>query len=354
MLPQTNLVGIEDSAIRALEIQINPSLSASTPVSARRCNCQATRHPLLAAAPNCLNCGKIICVKEGIEPCTFCSSPLLSQSQIQSMLRSLKDDRGAEKMNLNNASQKRADIAQSPRPFSSSPSLTPSNAQPLPSASPPSLSSSTADASLVKALAHRDRLLCYQAQNAARTRVIDEAADFEAPSAGQSMWSSPEERARQLKRQQKLLREQEWNARPEFEKRRVVLSVDLVGGKAIKRMGKMEMPREDDDVEDLLTTTTETTSRSEIGKGNVGSLSNNPLLRGVGLVRPIWKPKDDHNSSSTPDPIASVTGSSTASTHIANSKWRRVQDDLEDNEALLLDGGVYGNLATPDDTRHWR
>ena len=261
------------------------------------------------------------------------------------MIRSLKDERGAEKMNLNNASQKRADLTQSPRPFSSGPSLTPSNTQHLPSASSPSLSSSAADASLVKALAHRDKLLSYQAQNAARTRVIDEAADFETPSAGQSMWSSPEERARQLKRQQKLLREQEWNARPEYEKRRVVLSVDLVGGKAIKRMGKVEMPREH---EDLLTTTMETTSGSERGKGNEGSLSNNPLLRGVGLVRPVWKPNDDHNSSSTPNHIESVTGSSTPSALNINSKWRRVQDDLEDNEALLLDGGIYGDLAAGD------
>lgn len=261
------------------------------------------------------------------------------------MLRSLKDDRGAEKMNLNNASQKRADVAQSPRPFSSSPSLTSSNAHPLPSASSPSLSSSAADASLVKALAHRDRLLSYQAQSAARTRVIDEAADFETPSAGQSMWSSPEERARQLKRQQKVLREQEWNAKPEFEKRRVVLSVDLVGGKAIKRMGKVEMPREDDDAEDVLTTTTGTTSGSERGNGNKGRLSNNPLLRGVGLVRPVWKPKDDPNLSSTPNSTASVAGSSAASTYNTNSKWRRVQDDLEDNEALLLDGGIFGDSS---------
>lgn len=256
------------------------------------------------------------------------------------MLRSLKDDRGAEKMNLNNASQKRADVAQSPRPFATGPSLTPSNAHLIPSASSPSLSSSAADGSLVKALAHRDRLLCYQAQNAARTRVIDEAADFETPSAGQSMWSSPQERARQLKRQQKLLREQEWNAKPEFEKRRVVLSVDLVGGKAVKRMGKVEMPREDGDAEGLVTTMTDSTSRSERGKGKEGRLSNNPLLRGVGLVRPIWKPKDDHNISSTPNHIASVTGSSTVSTHKTNSKWRRVQDDLEDNEALFLNGGI--------------
>lgn len=294
-------------------------------------------------------------MKEGIGPCTFCSSPLLSQSEIQSMLRSLKDDRGAEKMNLNNASQKRADMAQSPRPNSSGSSLTPSNADPLPSSSSPSLSSSTADSNLVKALAHRDRLLSYQAQNAARTRVIDEAADFETPSAGQSMWSSPDERARQLKRQQKLLREQEWNAKPEFEKRRVVLSVDLVGGKAIKRMGKVEMPREDDDADDSLAATTGTPSASEGGTGNGGNLSNNPLLRGAGLIRPVWKPKDDHNPSSIPSPTASAAGSSTALIHNTNSKWRRVQDDLEDNESLLLDGGIYGSTTAgngPDGDRY--
>lgn len=286
-------------------------------------------------------------MKEGIGPCTFCSSPLLSQSEIQSMLRSLKDDRGAEKMNLNNAFQKRADVAQSPRPFSSGSSLNPSNTDPLPSSSSTSLSSSTADANLVKALAHRDRLLSYQAQNAARTRVIDEAADFETPSAGQSMWSSPEERARQLKRQQKLLREQEWDAKPEFEKRRVVLSVDLVGGKAIKRMGKVEMPREDDDAEDLLAATTGASSASEGGIGNGGKLSNNPLLRGAGLIRPVWKPKDDYNHSSTPNPPASAAGStrSTAFTHNTSGKWRRVQDDQEDNETLLLDGGIYGSTT---------
>lgn len=247
------------------------------------------------------------------------------------MLRSLKDDRGVEKMNLNNASQKRAEMAQSPRPFSSGSSLTPTNTDPLPTSSSPSLSTSTVDANLVKALAHRDKLLSYQAQNAARTRVIDEAADFETPSAGQSMWSSPEERARQLKRQQKLLREQEWNAKPEFEKRRVVLSVDLVGGKAIKRMGKVEMPREDDDAEDLISTTKGTSSASEGGNGNGGKLSNNPLLRGAGLIRPVWKPEEGHKLSSTP---------------ITNNKWRRVQDDLEDNEALLLDGGIYGSTST--------
>lgn len=68
-----------------------------------------------------------------------------NDDRVKEVTRSLKDDRrGAEKMKLDNATQKRADLAQSPRPSSSGPSLSPPNSQPLTSASSPSLSSSTA------------------------------------------------------------------------------------------------------------------------------------------------------------------------------------------------------------------
>src|SRR6202012_2793840 len=104
-----------DSAIRSLEIQTNPSLSSSANTPAeeekRKCNCMATRHPLLDIAPNCLNCGKIICVKQGFGPCTFCGSPLLSTDEIAKVLRVLKDERGEERMKANNASHKKADVS---------------------------------------------------------------------------------------------------------------------------------------------------------------------------------------------------------------------------------------------------
>lgn len=307
-----------DSAIRTLELQTNPSLS--TPPSARRCSCLATRHPLLAAAPNCLNCGKIICVKEGIGPCTFCSSPLLSPAEISSMIRSLREERGVEKMSLNNASHRRADLAQAPRPFS-----TPSNTDPL-------LSASTAETTLTHALHHRDKLLSYQRDNARRTHIIDEVADFETPTAGQSMWSSPEQRAAQLKRQQKALREQEWNARPEYEKRKVVVSLDLVGGKAVRRMAEVERPRENDEAvaNDMI---------AQGGKGGGGAFSQNPLLGE--LIRPVWK--RTHTDGHTDDDIKqSASESEDKENAPKRGTWRRVQDDGEDNEEWILDGGVYG------------
>lgn len=234
------------------------------------------------------------------------------------MIRSLREERGVEKMSLNNASYRRADLAQTPRPFS-----TPSNTDPVPS------SSASAEKTLTQALQHRDRLLTYQRQNAQRTHIIDEAADFETPSAGQSIWSSPEQRAAQLKRQQKVLREQEWNARPEYEKRRVVLSVDLVGGKVVKRMGEVEMPRHHDQP-DL--TPHEHEREEESGRGAFG---NNPLLGD--LIRPMWKGPDSADAGRNQDEDENGP---------RPSAWRRVQDDEDDNEGLILDGGVYGGRET--------
>ena len=147
-----------ESAIRTLEIQTNPTLSAQDG-SKRKCNCMATRHPLLDAAPNCMNCGKIICVKEGIGPCTFCNTPLLSADETQSMIRILREERGKEKMAANNAGQKRAEVAHAPRPFST------------PKTTAPSSDVDSENEKLAKAKQHRDKLLAFQAQNAKRTQV---------------------------------------------------------------------------------------------------------------------------------------------------------------------------------------
>ena len=302
-----------DSAIRALEIQTNPSKS-SDPAS-RRCGCLATRHPLLAAAPNCLNCGKIVCVKEGIGPCTFCGHALLTSNEISLMIQSLREERGKEKMDLNNSSYRRAEVATTPRPFAAS-------------------STDAADATLARARQHRDKLLNYQSENARRTHITDEAADFETPKAGQSMWSSPMERAAQLKRQQKVLREQEWNAKPEYEKRQTVVSLDVVGGKVVRRMGQVNKIAEKhiDEDEDVVDSGTLGESGQGASSQGEGGLSKNPLMGG--LIRPVWKGKSKEEGG------VAVDGGDREQR--VKSSWRRVQDDNDDNEAWILDGGIYG------------
>lgn len=310
-----------ESAIRTLEIQTNPSL-ISQDNGKRKCNCMATRHPLLAAAPNCINCGKIICVKEGIGPCTFCNTPLLSASEIQSMVSVLREERGKEKMAANNASQKRAEVSLAPRPFSTPGATTPASSNP---ASDVELENEK----LAKAKQHRDKLLAFQAQNARRTQVHDEAADFETTTAGLSMWASPQERAMQLKKQQKALREQEWNARPEYEKRKVVASIDLSGKKLVRRMAPTERPATPESEEEPAEETSGPTTyyHKSLSKGS-GAFSTNPLLGG--LIRPTFKLDESKGKEKSSE---------------RKQAWRRVQDDNDDNEQWILDGGVYGSGA---------
>lgn len=317
-----------DAAIRSLEVTTNPSLSGSgggSDDSARRCNCVATRHPLQSAAPNCLSCGKVICLKEGLGPCTFCGAALLSPSEIQSMIRELRAERGREKQAADREAHKRADVAVKPRPFT----------KPRTGEEGDALGEAEA-----KALEHRDRLLGFQAQNARRTTVRDEAADFDVSGAmagfGGSLWASPEDRARELKRQQKILREMEWNARPDYEKRQQVVSIDLVGGKVVKKFVAKERPAtpEDEDENEPLGSGAggggsgvleETSGNKRPGAG--GAFSRNPLLGG--MIRPVYDAKGKG---------AALEGRKDRTA----ARWRRVQDDLDDNEAVILDGGVYG------------
>ncbi|KAI9804898.1 MAG: hypothetical protein M1833_006201 [Piccolia ochrophora] len=298
---QSTVLNDLDGAIRSLEIATNPSLR-------KPCKCYATRHPLLTSAPNCLHCGKIICVKEGLGPCTFCGKPLLAPNEIQAMIKSLREERGREKMAANNAAQRRPGASSPARP------------------STPSSSTATADPSLAAAQQHRDKLLAYQSTSAQRTRVHDESADYETPSAG-SPWASPQERALQLKRQQKVLRDQEWNAKPAYEKRRPIVSIDLVGGKVVKRMGNAERPvssESESEDEGLPTPAADTGSALQAG----GAFSRNPLLGK--LIRPRYHVGDD---GATPEKGEKAERA---------KPWRRVQDENEDNEEVILDGGVYG------------
>ena len=316
-----------DEAIRALELVTNPShpSNSTAATAARRCDCVAARHPLQSAAPNCLACGKVICVKEGLGPCTFCGTPLLSSAEVQGMIGELKAERGRERMAVDREAHRKPAVGGTPRPFSSKPGGGDGGG---------GVGKADAGRAAAEARAkeHRDRLLGFQAQNARRTTVRDEATDFDAGAAG-SMWANPEERARELKKQQKLLRELEWNARPDYEKRRQVVSIDLVGGKVVRKMAAVERPaspeEESDDADGGAPVLGEVDANT-VGRrpGEGGAFSRNPLLGGV--IKPVYDSKGK--------------GTELEGRKGSKAKWRRVQDDLDDNEAVILDGGVYGGL----------
>ncbi|KAI9649923.1 hypothetical protein NHQ30_002508 [Ciborinia camelliae] len=255
---------------------------------------------------------------------------------MQSMIRSLKEERGREKMRLDASTHRRAEVSRTPAPFSQprdTDMMTPAEQ---------------------KAKEHRDRLLGFQAQNAQRTTVRDEAADFDTSLAASvaagggggsgmgGLWASPAERARELKRQQKVLAEQQWNAQPEYEKRRQVVSVDLVGGKIVKRMAKIEMPRFESEGEE------EEGEQVDLGalrrggeNGNGGTFSRNPLLGG--LIKPIWSAGKGKGKEVEMEMGVRVGDEEEEYSHSRKKKtWRRVQDDMDDNEDIILDGGAFG------------
>ncbi|EPQ61843.1 hypothetical protein BGT96224_A20554 [Blumeria graminis f. sp. tritici 96224] len=301
-----------EAAIRSLEISTNSSLSSQDP-SKRACNCIATQHPLLTAAPNCLSCGKVICVKEGFGPCTYCGEPLLSAVEVQKMISVLREDCGREKMLANDQRQKHAMAASNSKPFPRS---------------------QVAQAEL-EARTHRDKLLGFQAQNAKRTTVRDEVAEVNVDLAAverDMIWATPVERARALKKQQKLLQEQEWNARPEYERKRMVVSLNVVGGKVVKNIGRTERRPQADLIAPAKNSNMEEEEMEPVAQKQGHSTQifrRNPLLGS--LIRPVW----------TPSVKETDVGELQQQKDQTNT-WRRVQDNQDDNESYILDGGLKG------------
>ncbi|KAJ5110190.1 hypothetical protein N7532_002835 [Penicillium argentinense] len=296
----TNDITDLTAAIAALEVSTNPTLGEK-----RKCDCYATIHSLFDPAPNCLNCGKIICSLEGLQPCSFCGTPLLSSEEVQSMIRELKAERGQEKMRAHNEGVHHSG---GPRPTGPDPA-----------------SSSKLDA----AKAHRDKLLSFQAQNARRTKVVDEAADFETPNVASTLWMSPAQRALALKKQQRIQREMDEKARPEWEKKKTVMSLDIKGGKVrrVYHSAAVESTPDSSEPEPM----EEAEADAPPSRGD--AFSKNPLLAAGGLMRPIWKAPEGKKV----DPSERAERKQT---------WRRVQDDYDDNEQWILDGGTQGHPDT--------
>ncbi|KAH2230920.1 hypothetical protein KXV37_002329 [Aspergillus fumigatus] len=292
----TNNISDLTAAIAALEVSTNPTLGNGR----QKCNCYATIHPLFEPAPNCLNCGKIICSLEGLQPCSFCGTPLLSNEEVQSMIRELRAERGQERMRAHNESVHR-EGGPGPTPVGNS--------------------------KLDAAKAHRDKLLQFQAQNAKRTRVVDEAADFETPNVASTLWMSPAQRALALKKQQRILREMEEQARPEWEKKKTVMSLDIKGGR-VTRVYQSAAPAQSSSAAEEKEEDVEDVSYEKSKPTGGEAFSRNPLLAAGGLLRPVWKAADDKQERTA--------------TKERKQTWRRVQDDNDDNEQWILDGGLHG------------
>lgn len=307
------------AAITALEVTNRTTLN-----DRRKCDCNASLHPLFTTAPNCLNCGKIICSFEGLQPCSFCDSPILTKDQVDSMIKALREERGQELIAAHNAS-----VSRSGRGTPASIGL---------GGNTPESSGDEAAEAAARARAHRDRLLGFQRENTQRTRIHDEAADYEITlTPGASQWMSPVQRAAALKKQQKYLRELEEQSKPEWEKKKTVMSMSIKGGKLVKTYESAKTPSavpSSTDAQGGHEGELDLVPGSELQAG----VGRNPLLDGGDLIRPIWKAPEGNKGKER----AGNDG---------NSVWRRVQDDGENNEQWILDGGLHGFQGREDGSK---
>ncbi|CAN6674399.1 RQC trigger complex subunit Rqt4p [Trichomonascus vanleenenianus] len=219
-----NLNDIE-SAIREIELG-NRNTKDRKP-----CNCRATRHPLLEVAPNCLNCGKIICIKEGLGPCTLCGEPLIDNEQLTNINTILQLEKEEITSSMGRKARQKANVDLGT-------TVSTLNAKNFGSKS-----------AVNEAEERLNKLLEFQDTSAQRTKIIDQVSDFETPGYGVNQWASPLEQAQQLKRQQHMLRKAEQQKAARSGRGKRIISIDLKGNKvyAEEREAEVESSEEDDE-----------------------------------------------------------------------------------------------------------
>lgn len=277
-----NEMTLED-ALKELDIK------AEKPGKKRKaCQCQATKHPLLTAAPNCLNCGKIICTVEGVGPCTFCGSPVLSKDQQVALIAEAKQKRLEQKQSQQQQQQSKRvpSTKQGSMPYASKVSG---------NYIPAGLYEQEEEDRL-KAEQHKEKLLEFQRTSAQRSTVIgivciyysacfffifnllclvDQAADFELPTDQANPWLSSQERALLIKKQQSNLRRIE---RAGQSSRRKVMTIDI-GSKQVKMQDVNESSSSDEEEEPVTKMTLGPKQPTEAS--SAGTYAHNPLLKGL-------------------------------------------------------------------------
>ena len=110
------------------------------------------------------------------------------------------------------------------------------------------------------------------------------------------------------------------------------MSLDIKGGRVRKvyqaaPTETTSAAAEDEETEDL---------SYDVGRQRSGgeAFSRNPLLAAGGLMRPVWKAPEEKKG----EPKE------------RQQTWRRVQDDKDDNEQWILDGGLHGYTESTSET----
>ncbi|KAF9975991.1 hypothetical protein BGZ73_000156 [Actinomortierella ambigua] len=329
-----------EKAIQAID-RATEQMNASK--DRKPCYCLATKHQLNIYAPNCLNCGKIICTLEGPGPCTFCGKPVLSIEQQQQMVLEMKREKAAlAKQVAQEKKQQQPGYAPPKRKVKAAHSVSTAGyasklgggmtsstgsvggwvglQEASHDGSGSSSSSTFAEFStgilteeeeleearkLSLAQAHKERLLEYDRTSARRSHVIDQAADFVMPGDRPNLWLSEEERAAQQAKARANLERVTEQAKG-FQRAKV-LTIDAKNRRVVVE-DSFQAPTSDDDEDDEDDAVPQPMDKMDQAKlqrqstsvsggnrhGGRGTYALNPLLRLGENPTFILPPKKSH------------------------------------------------------------
>lgn len=329
-------------------------ISTSDPSVMRSCNCMATKHPLFELAPNCLNCGKIICAKEGLQPCSYCGQDLLTVKDKREIINVLQEEKDliANKVeNIKNKKIQEQALLSSGKPkkivvtLNAGENLWDAQDRALKKAElekkkvqealqqakedKEELEQQTKELEyyqktaqvnpdLLKAQERLETLLNFQDTGAERTRIIDNAADYELPSSSGNIWLSPVERALQLKKQQKQLRKMAELVLARTGRANKSVEMVIKDGKVtmVEKRRQTKDEEVDPDIEDL-----------------EHQLRNSKMKKEENMARNIWDYESD--SKKWDKPVYISHGSVSDETVSAPKPRVQFAFDADQNELLL-------------------
>ena len=175
------------------------------------CDCQANEHDLL---DNCLECGRILCVRESF-PCLFCGNDPNGDADNIELSTTSGKSRKKKFVKFDPQSAKKQSIFTAATKDQSN-----------------TVSNASSDPHLDNANKHLEKLLKFDREDAVRSRVHDLAEDYH--SVETNVWLSPAERALALKEQM------EYERKVEEERRKIRINIDFDSTKLTE--AKREMP----------------------------------------------------------------------------------------------------------------
>ena len=203
------------------------------------CSCQGRIHPLFELAPNCLSCGKLICIKEGLHMnnCSFCGAELIPMKERIALIEELNKEK--EDIETGKSSDNNTEMTEAKKKPSKTYKISSGMGKNLfdeqdklfdfierqhererkreevlkklddaPKENVAPVKPHEVDEELQKAQERLENLLHFQNTSAERTKIIDNASDFDM-SGDAGLWGNARERAMLLKKQQRNLRKWE-------------------------------------------------------------------------------------------------------------------------------------------------